>query len=165
MSSRSLSRALLLALLAGVAFCGWLYCTSMHELENRERELTAVRGELAPLRKISAEIDDFQSKKGELQKRIDGANQLKLNQIVPSWQFDVIQQVLASPGLNVDEAELTDRLAMQVSSVMPASLAATRSIVEQSSLRGNGVDAQSRIVFDSPAGNPEWRLHVEKRRK
>jgi len=158
-SSRSFWIAVVGALFGGIALCCVLYAMQLRELHRREQWLAEQKRELVPLKRFAAEVGDYEKTKDEFQKRIDYINPLKQNQKIPNWQFALISEALDHRGIRIDEAELTDRLAVRVLADSPADLDAARAAVADVSLD------QGRVVFDSPAGDANWRIHLEKTAK
>ncbi len=175
MSLRSLLLGLVAAALAGISLCALRYASLTRKLHEEERRLTEARSELGGLKTYADAVVSYQAKKEELQTRIDVINHVKQTQTGPWWQLHVMTLALAEPGVRVDAAGITDKLAMHVEADSADRLARLRREVEALEFTRDEVvsagpglepkrfDVLWHPVFDSAPGDAHWQIHLARK--
>jgi Tfp pilus assembly protein PilN len=74
----------LAAAFVSLTVCLFLQLTTRGRIQERNAEVAQKRRELQPLASYAAEVQEYQNKKDELQRRIGLINQLKMHQTGPS---------------------------------------------------------------------------------
>lgn len=108
----NLNSILMFGLLAlGLVLAGGYWFLNKRTLANRQEQQAARQAEADKLQSIIDEVEAFQRRKDNLQKRIDLINQLKLNQKGPVRIMDRISQDLPDlvwlDRMNVDAARIS----------------------------------------------------------
>ena len=94
-ASRELGNLLLVAGLAiGLLAAGGWYLWVNGKLKQKEREVAAAQREVEELQQVIKEVEEYKTKKAELERKIDVINGLKANQRGPVQIMDQISRAL-----------------------------------------------------------------------
>ncbi len=102
-----LAAALLLACLLGTVVWWWMLNRTM---TRKDAEIAEAQAEVEKLAPVIKEVEDFKSKKAELERKIDVINKLKLNQSGPVRVMDSVSRALP-------ELLWLDRMKMDATSI------------------------------------------------
>jgi Tfp pilus assembly protein PilN len=99
----------LAAAFVSLTICLFLELTTRSRIQERNAQIEQKRRELQPLASIAAEVQDYQNKKDELQRRIDLINRLKMHQTGPSAAMQKLLDLDTSgvESIAIDGGKLT----------------------------------------------------------